>query len=136
MAEFGMLKSFHIDNGELDGLRLNEAFTLGYELAMIDALIDLGVPFNRPVHSANRERIEESFAKAGRECELTWMHTDTSEEWMWLHASAVKVDKLPCAIVEDEDAEGNMFSAIVVPDGFVAARRVCGEVRYLDETNQ
>lgn len=132
MSDFGLVKSFHIDNGELDGMKLNQAFVLGYELSMIDALIDLGVPFNRPVHSANRERIEESFDNAERPYTLKWMPTDTSEEWMWLHAKAVKCDKVPCVLVEDENSEGDTFAALIVPEGFVLARRVCGEVRYIE----
>jgi hypothetical protein len=35
MAEFGMVRSFDIDDGQLDGLRPQEIFVLGYELALV-----------------------------------------------------------------------------------------------------
>lgn len=84
MADFGLIKSFDIDCGQLDGFSPQQCFVLGYELALIDDLAKGTAPFNRPVHSANRERIEKSLNDAGRAYKLTWCEGDSSEEWMLL----------------------------------------------------
>lgn len=84
MAQFGLVKSFHIDHGELDGLRPQECFVLGYELALIDCLLERGCEISRPVHAENNMRIEESCQDAGREFLLAWLPGDASESWMQL----------------------------------------------------
>jgi len=84
MATYGLVKSFNIDNGELDGLRLKDCFVLGYELALIDNLVKLSDGFSRPVHVENRERVERSCHDASREFRLKWMEGDSSESWLWL----------------------------------------------------
>ena len=84
MSNFGLVKSFDIDHGELDGLRPQECFVLGYELAEIDQLLKLGQAIERPVHAMNRARIETSCRDAGRRCSITWMPGDASETWQWL----------------------------------------------------
>ena len=88
MAEFGLVKSFGIDNGELDGMTPQEIFVLGYELAEVDDLVKTNLKgFRRPIHAANRERIEKSCRDAKREFVLTWMAGDTSESWMDLRVA-------------------------------------------------
>jgi len=84
MAEFGLKKSFGIDNGELDGLRPQECFVLGYELAEIDALLLRPGAIDRPVHTQNRDRILQSCKEARRPCELKWLPGDVSESWQRL----------------------------------------------------
>lgn len=86
MADFGLIKSFGVDDGELDPFSRQECFVLGYELAQVDSLLKEGVEFSRPVHAANQQRIEDTFDKADRYCELRWMPGDSSESWMWLKA--------------------------------------------------
>lgn len=86
MSEFGLIKSFRIDDGELDGLRPKDCFVLGYELAVIDELVKRDDPISRPVHAENRERIAESFEKERRPYTLTWLEADPSENWMQLES--------------------------------------------------
>lgn len=85
MAEkkWGLVKSFDVDHGELDGVQRNECFVLGYELRWIDELVKLPAAIDRPVHALNRERIEKSCRDAEREFSLTWCG-DSAEEWMRL----------------------------------------------------
>ena len=64
--EFGLVKSFDVDHGELDGLRPNECFVLGYELAVIDELLKGDESISRPIHAENRQRIEKSCNDADR----------------------------------------------------------------------
>jgi hypothetical protein len=82
MADFGLVRSFGIDHGELDGMTPQECFVLGYELAMIDDLLTRPEPISKPVHSANRERIEAQCRKLGRAALFTWPHDDVSESWL------------------------------------------------------
>ena len=89
VAEFGLVKSFNIDDGQLDGLRPQECFVLGYELGEIDRLVIRDEPISRPVHKENRERIEKSCHDAGREFTLEWMENDVSESWMWLDVAPI-----------------------------------------------
>lgn len=86
-AEFGLVKSFCIDNGELDGLTPQECFVLGYELAQIDAELKAGGAIRKPVHAANRERIEASCLDAKRQFALEWLPGDESESWMLLEVA-------------------------------------------------
>lgn len=84
MAQYGLVKSFHIDNGELDGLRDKDCFVLGYELALVDEALKLPPAISRPIHVENRERVEEACRDAGREFRLVWMPGDVSESWLQL----------------------------------------------------
>jgi len=90
MAEFEMKKSFNIDNGELDGFTPQNCFVLGYELAQIDALLETGKEFRKPVHAANQDRILKSCTDAGRLHSLNWMQGDPSEAWMELQVEAAE----------------------------------------------
>lgn len=82
--EFGLIKSFSIDNGELEGLSPQECFVLGYELATIDERLKVAAAWTQMVHAENRTRIEDACAKSGRTCRLTWMEGDASEMWLIL----------------------------------------------------
>jgi hypothetical protein len=84
MADFGLIKSFGIDRGELDGLRPKDCFVLGYELAMIDCALKTGEAISQTVHVENKARIEASCRDAKREFKLTWHPDDCSESWMLL----------------------------------------------------
>lgn len=88
MATFGLVKSFDIDHGELDGLPSNECFVLGYELALVDCLLKHPEPISRPVHADNRQRIEKACRAAGRVFSLSWMQADSSETWLSLEVDA------------------------------------------------
>src|SRR5436190_23824872 len=88
MANFGLIKSFDIDDGQLDGLSSQQCFVLGYELAEVDCLLKIDQPIKRPVHADNRERIEFSCRDSGRAYKLNWMQGDPSESWMLLEVDA------------------------------------------------
>lgn len=87
-ATWGPLRPFDIDGEQLDGMTPQQCFVLGYELAQIDSLVKLPEGFERPVHSANRQRIEVELRKESREYSLTFMQDDVSESWMWLAVKA------------------------------------------------
>lgn len=84
MSQFGLIKSFDIDNGELDGVTRAESFVLGYELAQIDFMLKNNNEIRQPVHAENRSRIEKSCKDASRDFTLNWMQGDISESWMLL----------------------------------------------------
>ena len=88
MAEFGLIKSFQIDNGELDGLSAQETFVLGYELAQIDQLLKATSEIRLLVHADNQERIRSACNDANREYRLTWLEGDVSESWLLLEVAA------------------------------------------------
>jgi len=87
MSKFGLVKSFEIDNGELDHLRPKDCFVLGYELARIDSLLATGEAISQPVHADNKNRIESSCRDAERTYRLNWMAGDCSESWMMLEVA-------------------------------------------------
>lgn len=91
MSEFGLVKSFQIDNGELDGLSVQECFVLGYELAMVDQLLKATAEIRQPVHADNQTRIKSACEDAGRIYRLTWLPGDVSESWMLLEAAAIDI---------------------------------------------
>ena len=84
MANFGLKKSFDIDDGELDALSSQQCFVLGYELAQIDHLLESGEGIDKPVNADNRQRIEAACREAGRPHQLTWLQGDSSESWLHL----------------------------------------------------
>lgn len=87
--EFGLVKSFQIDHGELDGLSPQECFVLGYELAQIDHLVEeVAEEISKPVHAKNKSRIEKTCEDAGRQYYLTWPADDSSESWLSLRVAA------------------------------------------------
>lgn len=88
MAEFGLKKSFKIDDGQLDGLSMQECFVLGYELAQIDSLLAERDEISRPVHAENRERIATACIDAQRAFNMSWLPGDCSESWLLLEVQA------------------------------------------------
>lgn len=82
--DYGLIRSFKIDDGELGDASQQECFVLGYELAQVDAAIESGKGILRPIHTANRERIEKNARKHGRDFRITFMHDDVSESWAQL----------------------------------------------------
>jgi len=89
MARFGLVKSFLIDDGQLDGRSPQECFVLGYELAQIDQLLKATGGIRQPVHADNRERIESACKDAGRPYRLTWLPGDVSESWLLLEVATI-----------------------------------------------
>ena len=89
MSSFGLIKSFEIDDGQLDGLTPQECFVLGYELSRVDTLIASGQHIHQPVHADNRRRIETACRDAGRTFRLKWLEGDESESWLMLDVAPV-----------------------------------------------
>ena len=85
MAEFGLVRSFDIDHGQLDHVSRQTAFVLGYELASIDSELKSGRAISRTVHADNRSRIEKACRDSGREYRISWMPGDKSESWLELY---------------------------------------------------
>lgn len=83
--EFGLVKSFDVDDGQLDGLSPQEIFVLGYELGRLDTQLSPPDSYQPFFHADNKERIEKSFADAGIEMELKFAAGDSSENWLTLH---------------------------------------------------
>lgn len=87
-ADFQLAISFGIDKGELDELRRQECFVLGFELSDIHHLLrNVAIrrsKINRLVHAENKERIERFCAKYNRRCEMTFHENDPSESWLRL----------------------------------------------------
>lgn len=82
MTEFGLIRPFDIDHGELDGMSPQEVFVLGYELAQIDHLIEEREPFVRLAHAANLGRIKSECDRHAANLIVTWPHDDSSESWV------------------------------------------------------
>jgi len=89
--EFGLVFSFGIDHGELDGESPQECFVLGYELASINAMLESPKPIvSQPVHARNKDRIEKRCIASGRQFSLGWFPDDPSESWMLLNVEQVQ----------------------------------------------
>lgn len=84
MADFGLVKTFDIDDGQLDGLSPQECFVLGYELAAIDHMLTRPHRISLPVHAANKDRIAKSCEASHRVWRLFWPPDDVSETWLQL----------------------------------------------------
>lgn len=64
--EWKPLHSFHIDNGELDGMSAEEAFCLGVEWQMFRERLKVGEPFEEMYHTANAARLVKLAEECGR----------------------------------------------------------------------
>jgi hypothetical protein len=84
MAEFEHVEPFDIDDGELDGLTPQEAFVLGVEWHMVLIQSRADEPFEMPMHSRNKDRIEALLRRMDRVFTLVYMREDVSENWMHL----------------------------------------------------
>jgi hypothetical protein len=85
MADYGLLFSFGIDDGELDNETRQECFTLGYELALVrEAYCKSEEGWSGPVHQQNADRIKRACRDADRTFKLHYMPNDSSESWMQL----------------------------------------------------
>jgi hypothetical protein len=84
MAEYEQVEPFGIDNGQLNGLALHEAFVLGVEWQMVAQQAAATEGFERPIHAANRDRLEALLTRHERRYSLHNLHDDVSENWLWL----------------------------------------------------
>lgn len=84
-AEYGLELSFGIDNGELEGVRLQDAFVLGYEFAVVvEALACRPEGCSMVIHSGNWSRVKAAAIKYKRRVTMTWCEQDASEDWCQL----------------------------------------------------
>lgn len=77
-------KLFGIDNGELEGMTPQLCFALGYELGIIESLLQTKMPFDHTIHGENIDRVEKSCQTAGVAFDFKWMPGDSSETWVTL----------------------------------------------------
>lgn len=75
-ADWGMVESFHIDNGELDGLSLHQAFVLGVEWQMVYEKLQSGKGFRQAIRAENEQRICALLERNGREFACICSHDD------------------------------------------------------------
>lgn len=85
MSEFELSESFDIDDGELDGLRPQDCFVLGYELCQFHALADKGGAFSKLAHADNTERIGDALLRRGLEFTVG-LHDET---WVTFNVEAM-----------------------------------------------
>lgn len=88
-CDFGLIQSFAIDGGELDGLLPAHVFVLGFELGEVTRQFESGEPFKRLIHIANLHRIGLAAKRFGRR--WRWMPCgDQGEEWAMLTCEATQ----------------------------------------------
>ena len=84
MADFGLIKSFDIDDGQLDAYEKSQCFVLGYELAKIDAMLEQPGAIEQPFQRQNIERVEKSLFDSGRDGTIEWAGGDDRKDWLML----------------------------------------------------
>lgn len=82
MAKFGLVRSFQIDGGQLDGLSPQMVFVLGYELADFDRKMKTKKPFRMTIHAENFQRCQEWVIENRRSLRSIWSSEDISEGWV------------------------------------------------------
>lgn len=86
MSEYELCEPFEIDHGELEGLRLQDAFTLGVEWQMVADDLDTGREFYRIIHTDNIKRIKAMCERRGRDYRI---EPSTVDEWAHLNVEAM-----------------------------------------------
>lgn len=67
MADFSLVEPFDIDNQELNGLSLQECFTIGVEWQMFrQRLLSTDQPFTELIHNINSARLTSMVERHGR----------------------------------------------------------------------
>ena len=77
-------RPFGIDDGQLESVSKQEAFVLGYELALFDQRLETGGRIEMLIHSENRDRMFFLCDEKGRVATTSWMQDDSSENWLML----------------------------------------------------
>lgn len=85
---YRIVHSFHIDDGQLDGLAPQQCFTLGVEWQTVYGNILKGIAFEGPVRHENRERITKLLEAEVRKFEIK---EGPDESWLWLEVEGVGV---------------------------------------------
>jgi hypothetical protein len=85
-AEYEMCEPFDIDHGELEGLRLQDAFVLGVEWQMVHQQLENGREFDRMIHADNIKRIRAMCERRGRDFAI---EPTLEEEWGNLKVEAM-----------------------------------------------
>jgi hypothetical protein len=70
MPEYKLMEPFDIDNGELEGLRPQEVFCLGYEWRQIQDMLDTGDGISHTIHTPNANRIKRMCIRRARQCKV------------------------------------------------------------------
>lgn len=85
-ADFGLVDSFNIDNGELNGLEGHVCFVLGCEWQNVVSTVDLNRDrsLSFTVHSVNKDRLQAAMERRKRVTLWRWPSDDISEEWVYL----------------------------------------------------
>lgn len=85
-SQFGLIETFDIDDGQLEGHTPAGCFVLGYELARISEWAE-----HRPeamagllVHASNQSRVAAALTLRNRRFRWRWPHDDQSEQWVYL----------------------------------------------------
>lgn len=78
--EWGLVESFGIDDGELDGLLPHECFTLGVEWRLFYEQLLRGQAFEQTVHVRNRLRLRALCSRHARRCDVT----PVDDQWVTL----------------------------------------------------
>lgn len=82
MAEFGLVESFGIDDGQLGACSREEAFVLGYEFCkMCNSLTLFESRNSELIHVENVERVQAAAKKRGKSLSVKHLHNDRSEGW-------------------------------------------------------
>lgn len=81
--EWGMIRSFGIDKGELRDLSQQDCFVLGYELAKFDRLLSSKrKTFDMLAHASNIDRMKAYAQRKGRTVKIAFAACDQSEDWI------------------------------------------------------
>ena len=85
MSRYSLKESFHIDDGQLDGLSIQECFVLGYEYSQVCHKMDIFAPVrDMTVHRANIDRLNKAAEARGHSplkvteipdehyCQISW----------------------------------------------------------------
>lgn len=96
MAKFGLIQSFEIDDGQLDGITPEKAFVLGIEWQTIYAAAKRRKPATLICRSENKNRIQSMLDKLNRPHRWIWSSADDpSESWLTLVLEGVTTRPTP-----------------------------------------
>ena len=72
-SPYALVEPFDVDNGELDGLTLVDAFVFGVEWQQFRTEIQGVSGFSKTVHKANSERLAKMCSRRGRKYRVTYL---------------------------------------------------------------
>lgn len=87
-ASYELMEPFDIDNGELNGIRPQIVFCLGYEWCQLRTMLEGDEPISKTIHTENASRVKRMCIRRNRKCKVEPVR-GMEAEWCFLEVAGI-----------------------------------------------